>query len=145
MMAVVILGIILLVFVIRMLNPAGSSEFHALKKASSIAFYIDSLSTVDKGFAVVELDGNFSVELEIVDDNLFETAYKNALFFINFKEEGYYVKVTPQKAGSEGKASSVFILTYPKEDEALKRDFGIQKTICIKKEQEKRLAEVFAC
>lgn len=141
----VLMGLLAIVLAFSIVNPADSAEFAALKKANSIAFYTDSLSTTESGVAALELGEKFDVTIERVDRNFFVTTLQKALFFMDFKADGYYVVVKPVVGGKPGKGSAAFVFTYPLEGESLKKGLGAPERICVSKAADKRLAEVSTC
>lgn len=138
----VVIGLFALTLLFISISDTG--EVRALKAASSISFYANSLSTMEEGMAVINLGKGFNVKIVHIDDNVFEEVYKAVLFFIDFREEGKYIVVTPQSEGGDAEGSAYVLFSYPK-DKSPDKDFGNPETICVIKRPERQAAEVEAC
>jgi hypothetical protein len=142
----VLIGMLSIAFVSRSIGPDESPELNALKAANSIVLYANALSGMEEGFARIKLNGSHEVRVEYIDKGFFKDVLEAALFFIDFKRDGYYLTVTPYRGGENCRSSSVFILSYPQNESMnLGNQFGRPDQICVTKESGRGLAEVRVC
>ena len=166
---VVMLGIIGIVFVVSRMTPVQSPEARSLQLASSIALYIDSLSTVEQG-SVRLLDARgYKYDIAIqrygsawVRDVVRSKWFLQGILAYFVHEGGFFVEVMPYvEKMKEGKKTfergdtyyypvSVFdadgeCTKYNLDPGKCSRKFEEVSGICITKSKDKEYPEVKAC
>ena len=138
------------------MNPLNSAELEALKIANEVSIFLNSLSTVDSGNAIINITNPMDIRINHIGffDSQRLTNFFNELriyelregFDKAFTKKGHYIIVTPYRGDKQRPFETALILSYPKErDDSLEISISQPKSLCIVKEKGKERAEVKEC
>lgn len=145
----IMVGIMGMVAVTLHLNPTTSPKGRGFELATKTALYVDALSSVDAGQAVLDM-GIYKYDVEMCYSSYWTIIKENIVSKFRdayMKDFGYYVSVVPyddQGKRLDDDATAYMVRSYSRERGCKKALKGVSK-LCIKKEAGKALAEVVGC
>jgi hypothetical protein len=133
---VIVLGITLLVFTTRFLDPLQSATGESEGIAIAIGLNTDSLSSVGTGSMKISMQKSYDIKIEKIEST--------------WNTDGYFVSVLAP--GKEEEEASKYLLRSYDAEKDISKDYGISETkfsgvkqICIEKEQGWPVAKVVKC